>query len=325
MMKQSSPPKDVHQMEQQAESSSQSNQQKKRSLPTEEPSNEAEIMQELQKLERPGTAGIAGIPAKKRNFNLETTIATGISESPQQVAKIVRGTIKQNVESLKQELIVIGGNSRLHYPDVKISGASEEEKLKDVSKYFSMIIPTQMTPSSQNVKYFLRKGVEKTDNESMVELSEESFKKMCETGMKIFFPFFKRVNGVKVSNPEDLPIRPENVILEDYPAKKEKLVLRVDDFDFDFGGRKTKYMPNVSIRIWRQGRNGWFRTLQGVTMSSYNFYYFIMATAKFFVPAVKTIFEGVQEGLKEYVEEYADGDDEEFSNQADAVEEPFPN
>lgn len=298
---------------------------RKRSLTSEESSNEAEILQELQKLERPGFAGISGIPAKKRHFASDTTIVTGIPESPQQVAKFVRGTLKQNVESLKQELIVIGGNSKLHYPDVKISGTSEDEKMKGISKYFSMIIPTKMSPKSQNAKYFLRKGVEKNDNESMIQFSEESLEKICETATKVFFPFFKRVNGHKVANPEDLPERPENVVLEDYSSKKEKLVLRIDDFDFDFGGRRPRYMPNVSIRIWKQGRNGWFRTPQGVTLSSYNFYFFVMATAKFFVPAVKTIFEGIQEGLNEYVEEYAEVEDEEFSSQKEAIEEPFPN
>lgn len=293
----------------------------------EETSNEAEILEELQKLERSGgIAGTSGISARKKFFSPDVTIQTGIPESPAQIAKIVRGTLKQNVEALKKDFIVVGGQTKLHFPDVKISGSSEDEKLKDVAKYFSMIIPTKLTPNSQNVKYFLRKGVEKTDNDTMIEFSEHSLKTICDTTTKVFFPYFKSINGKRAQKPEDLPEKPDSVILEENHDKKEKLVLRIDDFDFDYGGRRTRYMPNVSIRWWKPGKSGWYRSTQGVTMSSYNFYFFVMATMKFFVPSVKAIFESLQEGLLEYVTSYDDSEDEEeLPELIDANEMPFLN
>jgi len=293
----------------------------------EEPSdsNEAEILEELQKLQRPsGVAGTSGVPTKKKFFKPDVTIQTGIPENPSQVAKIVRGTLKQNAESLKQDFIIIGGNTKLHFPDVKISGSSEDEKLKDIAKYFSMIIPTQMTANSQNVRYFIRKGAERVENETMIEFSEHSFQTIVNTATKVFFPYLKTVNGKKVQEPHELPEKPESVILEENHEKKEKLVLRIDDFDFDFGGRRTRYMPNISIRIWKQGRNGWYRTQQGVTMSCYNFYFFVMATMKFFVTDVKTIFESVQEGLNQYSASYDDSEDE-IEHDPEIAEMPFLN
>jgi hypothetical protein len=300
---------------------------RKRSQNDEEPleSNEAEILEELQKLQRTnGIAGTSGVSAKKRFFKQDVTIMTGIPDDPSQIAKIVRGTLKQNVEALKQDFIVIGGNTKLHFPDVKISGSSEDEKLRDVSKYFSMIIPTQMTAKSQNMKYFIRKGLEKNENETMIEFSEHSLKTIVNTATKVFFPFLKSINGKRVQESHELPQKPDAVILEENIEKKEKLVLRIDDFDFDFGGRRSRFMPNISIRVWKQGNKGWYRTQQGVTMSSYNFYFFVQATLKFFVPSVKTIFEGVQEGLNEYAASY---DDPESTpeQENESHEMPFPN
>jgi hypothetical protein len=296
--------------------------QRKRSQP-ESLDHEAEILEELQKLEKSGIAGTSGVLAKKRFFNQDVTIQTGIPESPQ-IAKIVHGTLKQNVSFLKQDFIMIGGNSKLHYPDIKISGTSEDEKLKDVAKYFSMIIPTTLTENSQNMKYFIRKGIEKTDNETMIEFNETVLRKINETATKEIFPYFKTINGKRVHSPQELPPKPDSKILEEYHDKKEKLVLRIDDFDFDFGGRRSRYMPNVSIRMWKQGRNGWYRTPQGVTMSSYNFYFWIMATMKFFVPSMHTIFDALHAGLQTYVVQY-DNANEEDETETGTVEIPFPN
>jgi hypothetical protein len=331
MSKQSSPPKELQPQipltpEEPTTNNKESPLQRKRSQP-ESLDHEAEILEELQKLEKPGIAGTSGIHAKKRFFNQDVTIQTGIPDSPSQIAKIVHGTLKQNVSSLKQDFIMIGGNSKLHYPDVKISGSSEDEKLKDVAKYFSMIIPTTMTANSQSMKYFIRKGVEKVENESMIEFNEYSLRKISENAMKEIFPYFKTINGKRVQAPQELPPKPECTILEEYPEKKEKLVLRIDDFDFDYGGRRTRFMPNISIRMWKQGRNGWYRLPQGVTMSSYNFYFWVMATIKFFVPSMKTIFDGLHAGLAQYISQYSaeDNDDDGLESGIDSVEIPFPN
>jgi len=295
--------------------------------PSENSSNEAEILEELQKLERPsGIAGTAGVFAQKKFFKPDVTIVTGIPESPAQIAKIVRGTLKQNSASLRQTFIMLGGNSKLHFPDVRISGSSDKKLTDNASKYFSMIIPTKMTENSQQIKYFLRKGIEKVENETMIEFSDDAFQAIQKAATKTIFPYLKSINGKKGQSGADFPERPESVILADFPEQKEKLILRIDEFDFDYGGRRLRFMPNISMRVWKLGKT-WYRTNRGVTMSSYNFYFFVTATMKFFVEPVKAIFDELHEGLAQFARSYEEDEelDEEPFPEVEFEDTPFPN
>jgi len=115
----------------------------------------------------------------------------------------------------------------LHYPEVKISGSSDKEGVDP--KYFSMIIPTKMTSESQSYRYFLRKGELKTDNESMIEFDDEIIKLIIEACTKTFFPFLKKLNGQRFSSLQEVPQKPDFVVLKEID-EKTKLVFRLDDF-----------------------------------------------------------------------------------------------
>jgi len=72
---------------------------------------------------------------------------------------------------------------------VKISGSSDSAV---DPKFFSMIVPSKMTPESQTFRYFLRKGQTKMENESMIEIDEEIIKLIIDTSSRFFFPFSKQ-------------------------------------------------------------------------------------------------------------------------------------
>jgi hypothetical protein len=286
---------------------------------------EAEENAELQKMENNGrVAGTGGFKFRKAFYNQNVLVVTGLTDSPT-MNQIARDILSSHCESLKKKCFVIGGESLAHFPDVKITlhnpSASTDPKIIESGKFFSMIFPTKMHPDSQEIRYFLRKGIEKSGNESMIEMNENDLRKMEEGFVKTFGPFLRKLNGEKFASVSEIPKRPESIIVKSL-GERSNLVFRIDDFAAMDSG-KTRVMPNLSIRIWEHGRNGWHMTKKGVTLSAYNCHFFFATTIGVFLDQVKLVFENFSGSMEEIVSNFENANDETEFEISDI--EPFPN
>jgi hypothetical protein len=184
-----------------------------------------------------------------------------------------------------------------------------------------MIFPTKMHLESQEIRYFLRKGVEKMGNETMIELTEEDLRKMEEGFLKTFGPYLRKLNGEKFASVGEVPKRPEAMIVKSL-SERSNLGFRIDDFAaMDTG--KSRIMPNLSIRIWEHGRNGWHMTKKGVTLSGYNCHFFFNTTIGIFLDQLKMLFDNLSASMQDIVANFEIQSDE---SELEVFEiEPFPN
>ena len=286
---------------------------------------EEEILNEINQLERPkGNAGTgsSGMSALSKSiFSQGISITTGISTSASEVQKITFGIVHSHFESMKKSSYFIGGNTNLHFPDVQISGTSGGDNVE--GKFFSMIVPTKMTPESQKYRYFLRKGQLKIDNESMFELDDRMIDTIVKTAENVFFPYLKTINGQKYSKLEEIPKKPEYVILKE-TNDRSKLILRMDDISVQAG--RSRIMPNFSIRVWEKNtrRNNWFMTKKGVTMSSFNFFYFVKGTLNVFTKHVHSIFSNFNELFNDIAAAYENSEESQDPFKNDSSSEVLP-
>jgi len=63
--------------------------------------------------------------ANRNIFYKGVIIGTGINEDAAEVKRITKATVYANFEAMKQSCFLIGGDTKLHYPDIKISGSSD--------------------------------------------------------------------------------------------------------------------------------------------------------------------------------------------------------
>lgn len=218
-------------------------------------------------------------------------IVTGFGDK-ENMKKIINGTLLgYHREMQESQVIIFGGNERAQYPEIRISGNSflnTPDTEKTEAKYFSMILPNEQ---GGKCRFFLRKGVGKGKNDSMLELGELEIADICREANQVFFPFLLSMQGKFVQSAKEFNDQlPESVTIRD--GKMTKLVFKIDEGDMLFKKGKSTVMPNMSVRLWEfGGRDGWFARKQGVTMSCFNFYLLVNAAFKQFIPDVKTLME----------------------------------
>lgn len=274
---------------------------KKQMLEAEQLQIEKEEEAEIEALEHQGKiAGTGGFGARKSFFKQQVQVLTGVNDKiePEQIANV----LSANLDSLKKKCFVVGGETKAHFPDVRIISGNNSANLTpeendDVSKFFSIIIPTKMHPDSQDFKYFLRKGVQKVENETLIELTETELKQMQDTYAKSFAPYLKGLNGARFKSVLDIPKKPQSLILRDID-EKTKLIFKIDEYQGLAPGQ-TRLFPNISIRVWEYSKRGWAATKKGVTISSFNFHLFMSITLEAFLDNVKTVFGFLHEQLNE--------------------------
>lgn len=284
---------------------------------------EAEEASELEKLENNGkVAGVGGFKFRKTFFNQKIFITTGLPDASS-LQKISQEMLISHCASLQKKCFVIGGDSKAHFPDMKITCTSptvDPGFAEDAAKFFSMIIPTRMHSESQQYRFFLRKGADKLDNETMIELSEDNLEQIESVYSKSFGPYLKKLHGQKFDSIEAIPKKPDAVILN-VINERSNLIFRIDDFTFDSG--KTRIMPNLSLRIWEHGRSGWHMTKRGVTLSTFSCHFFVATTIGIFLDQVKAIFGNLQSSLQDVVWNFETFNNE--NSEKDGEIEPFPN
>jgi hypothetical protein len=259
-----------------------------------------------------GTGGFAASKISKQNI----FIVSGVANTKEKVDEIAKDFLKKNNESLIKNCFVVGGKSSLHYPDVQLSCIGQEDKFDDKQiKFFSMIIPTKLIDKDEEFRFFIRRGASKVRNETMLELSENEIEKIERQFAEVFWPFLSSINGKKYNSIQELPKKPDAMIVRDID-EKSKIVFRIEDFQVGLTG---KVMPNLSIRKWEYKKRGWSASEQGFILSCYNFFLFASVTLKAFLTNVKIVFGNLNESLRDIIE----GD--EIENDNDNEIEPFPN
>jgi hypothetical protein len=280
-----------------------------------------EVMDEIEKersRQQSQTESLENIEDKPTNTNEGESsrvfggwkIVTGLGDQ-ENMKKIIDSTLLgYHKEMQESQVIIFGGNERAQYPEVRISGnsffnTSDAENLE--SKYFSMILPTH---ENGKCRYFLRKGVGKGKNDSMLELSELEIDDICRVANKVFFPFLLSLQGVFMHSAKEFNDKlPESVTIRD--GKTMKLVFKIDEGDMLFKKGRNTVMPNISVRIWEfGGRDGWFARKPGVTMSCFNFYLLVNAAFKSFIPDVKSLMRSYFLSMKKIKQLYEDVSEE---------------
>lgn len=282
---------------------------------------EAEDVAELEKLENNGKkAGTGGFKFRKTLFSRKITVLTG-SIDLNSTLKISREILASHCASLQRKCFVIGGDSKAHFPDIKITLTSptvDQTFVDESAKFFSMIIPTRMHSDSQAYRFFLRRGVEKSDNETMIELSESELKKIENVYSDVYGPYLKKLNGQQFETIEEIPKKPDAVVLRTI-SDRSNLTFRIDDF-ID-SGKNQKIFPNLSIRVWEYGRNGWHITRKGVTLSAYNCHYFVYTTIGIFLEQIKALFDNLHQCMQDVVYNFENA--ESLDEKIQEIE-PFP-
>jgi hypothetical protein len=244
-------------------------------------------------------------------------VVTGLGNQ-EAMKKIINGTLLEYHKEMKASPIVIfGGNDKAQYPEIRISGnsfASVAETDTPDPKFFSMIVPTN---ENGKFRYFLRKGVGKARNESLLELSEVEIDEICRVANQKYFPFLLSIQGKFFRSMKEFNDQlPESVTIRE--GKNSKIIFRIDEGDVVFKRDKTTVMPNMSIRVWDfGGRNGWFPQKPGVNMSCFNFFLLVNAAFKNFIPDVKSLSKSYFSSLKQMIQNYEDVSEE---NMDDDVE-----
>jgi hypothetical protein len=236
-------------------------------------------------------------------------IVTGLGDK-ENMKRIINGTLLgYHREMQESQVIIFGGNERAQYPEIRISGNSfnTSDSEKSEAKYFSMILPND---EGGKCRYFLRKGVGKGKNDSMLELDELEIDDICRAANLVFFPFLLSMHGKLVQSAKEFNDQlPESVTIRD--GKKTKIVFKIDDGDMLFKKGKSTVMPNMSVRVWEfGGRDGWFARKQGVTMSCFNFYLLVNAAFQNFIPDVKSLVKSYFLSMGKVRGLYEDGSEE---------------
>ena len=236
-------------------------------------------------------------------------IVTGLDDrdsAKKSINKALHGYLEDMENSM---LVIFGGNSNAQYPEVQISGTNMTSSDFDNSeaKFFSMIVPTK----GETFRYFLRKGVGKAKNETILELTESEIDEICRVAKEIYFPFLESVQGNIFNFIKDFNDKlPESVTIREI-GKSRKIIFKIDEGDLVFKKGKRTVMPNMSIRVWEFGnRNGWFATKSGVTMSCFNFFLLVNAAFANFVPDAKSLVKNYFKSIKQLKEMYAQTDDD---------------
>jgi hypothetical protein len=237
-------------------------------------------------------------------------IVTGLGDK-ENMKKIIDGTLFGYHKEMEESLVIIfGGNTKAQYPEIRISGnsfvSSHDVDTPD-PKFFSMIVPTDV---NGEYRYFLRKGVGKAKNDSMLELTESEINEICEIANQKFFPFLQSIQGKFFKSVKDFDDKlPESVTIRD--GKTTKIVFKIDEGSLVFKKDKTTAMPNMSVRVWEFGfRNGWHAKKPGVTMSCFNFFLLVNAAFKNFIPDVKSLVQGYFSSMKQIKQAYEQSSDE---------------
>jgi len=105
---------------------------------------------------------------------------------------------------------------------------------------------------------------------------------------------------------------------------RSKLILRMDDISVQAG--RSRIMPNFSIRVWEKNtrRNNWFMTKKGVTMSSFNFFYFVKGTLNVFTKHVHSIFSNFNELFNDIAAAYENSEESQDPFKNDSSSEVLP-
>lgn len=275
----------------------------------------AEDEAELDKLAGPVTTN--KVRKKQSIFSSGCLIHNGISTDTSKSNEFVKKAILGYLKDMQKQTFVIGGDSRFFFPDVEIAGSTLSSPAD--KKYFSMIIPSSFAQNKKPYRYFLRKGEHKSDNESLIEIDEDSIDKLTEVYIKEFLPYLRSVEGKKINNLDELPPVPKQVVIKDSDAIK--LIFKIDDLAESMVS-KSRTSFNLSLREYENNvsRNTWFRTKRGITMSSLNFHNFIMGAIKIFGKFVHEMFKNIGNSFEETLAYYDpqaeesqmfDGEDEE--------------
>jgi hypothetical protein len=273
--------------------------------------NMIESLEEIEETPQPRDEG-------ETRFFKGWKIVTGFGDQ-ENMKKIIDSTLRGYHQEMNDSMLVVfGGNSKAQYPDVQISGSSftSGDFETPEPKFFSMIIPSK---KGGEYRYFLRKGLTKAKNESLLELNEAEVNEICKTSKEIFFPYLESLQGKHVNFVKEFNDKlPSSVTLRE--GKTRKIIFKIDEGDILFKKGKSTVMPNMSVRVWEFGnRNGWFATKPGVTLSCYNFFLLVNACFENFVPDVKTLVNGYFSSMKQMKELYAQENDE----MMDDVDEPL--
>ena len=246
-------------------------------------------------------------------------VVTGLGDK-EAMKKTIDGTLlgyHQEIEG--SPIVIFGGNDKAQYPEIRISGnsfmTSTDGETPD-PKFFSMIMPAN---ENEGFRYFLRKGVGKNKNESLLELSDREIDEICRVANQVYFPFLDTIQGKFFKSMKEFnESLPETTTIRD--GKINKIIFRIDEGDLVFKKDKTTVMPNMSVRVWEfGGRNGWFAKKPGVTMSCFNFFLLVNAAFKNFIPDMKSLSRNYFSSMKKIKGFYEQSSDENM----DEIAEPL--
>ena len=275
-----------------------------------------DLEMELEEFDNNGRrAGAGGFSASKI-AKQSIFVMSGVAGSQGKIDEITKEFLQKNNQSLLQNAFIVGGKT-IHYPDVQLSCHGQEDKFEENQiKFFSMIIPTKLLNRDEEYRFFIRRGPHKVGNESMLELKENEIEQIERKFANSFWPFLVSINGKRFNSVNEIPKKPDAMIVRDID-EKNKIVFRIEDYQV---GASGKIMPNLSIKQWEYKKRGWGATDRGISMGCYNFFLFITVTLKMFVPNVKLVFDNLSGSIKDLVE----GDEIENDPNDDEIE-PFPN
>ena len=242
--------------------------------------------------------------------NMACTIRSGIPAEKKDQKAMLFGVVVDHFKDCQSDLIVLGGNFSTPWPDVRITCRGDIHDPVNV-KYFSVIIHPGLSETViPGCNYTVRRGISKTNNDSVMQFDEQVLSTLLRSATDVF-EYLKKIEGMKISHASQLPSKPNGWILQSRPEAGEYVVLQIDD-PMEIGVNQFVYRPNISFRVWRNagrkpnilskqamssgGQQGgkktspdWFMTKMGITMSAFNFWIFVEATLKTFLPEIKNL------------------------------------
>jgi hypothetical protein len=151
-------------------------------------------------------------------------------------------------------------------------------------KIFAVQLPS-FTSAESSPHYFLYKQINR--DSFALKLSDQSISKIIENS-HLLYEYLRSIEDHPVAYGETLPGKPEAILIDMGIDGKSKTVLQIDEID----SKKTKgnrITPTISIRLMRRNNPDsevWYPDRSGVTMNAVNFFYFVEATLKTFLPQI---------------------------------------
>lgn len=168
-----------------------------------------------------------------------------------------------------------------------VTGQSMMEISPGEQKFFAIQLPPVSSEPNMETQFFLFKQAHR--DAFPLKLNQKSIFNIIEHSNRLY-EYLRSIEDSSIAFGEGLPSsnKPEPFEIEVSSDGKSKIILQIDEIDVK--RRMSRISPTVSIRMMRKSLTDsslWFPDKAGVTLSAGNFFFFVEATLKTFLPQMQ--------------------------------------